>query len=56
MSSPRTVTLCGRELPEPGHICAFLDSRNPEYEVLSPYFKQEIALDEEDINIGRADV
>lgn len=51
MSAPRTVTLCGRALEEPGHICAFFDSRTEEYEVLVPYFKEGIALDEEVINI-----
>jgi hypothetical protein len=51
MSQPRTVTLCGRRLEEPGHICAFFDSRKEEYEVLVPYFKEGIALDEEVINI-----
>ena len=51
MSAPRTVTLCGRALEEPGHICAFFDSRTEEYDVLVPYFKEGIALDEEVINI-----
>jgi len=51
MSATRTVTLCGRALEEPGHICAFFDSRSEEYEVLVPYFKEGIALDEEVINI-----
>lgn len=55
MSAPRTVTLCGRALPEPGHICAFFDSRSQEYEVLSPYFKEGIELDEEVINIVDAE-
>ncbi len=51
MSGPRTVTLCGRALDEPGHICAFFDSRNEEYEILVPYYKEGIALDEEVITI-----
>jgi hypothetical protein len=51
MSAPRTVTLCGRELEEPGHICAFFDSRTEEYDVLTPYYREGIALDEEVINI-----
>jgi hypothetical protein len=45
------VTLCGRSLDEPGHICAFFDSRTEEYDVLTPYFKEGIALEEEVINI-----
>jgi hypothetical protein len=51
MSAPRTVTLCGRTLDEPGHICAFFDSRSEEYDVLSPYYKEGIALDERVITI-----
>ncbi|HEX4684562.1 MAG TPA: MEDS domain-containing protein [Gemmatimonadaceae bacterium] len=51
MSEPRTVTLCGRALEEPGHICAFFDSRHEEYEILVPYYKEGIELDEQVINI-----
>jgi len=55
MSGPRTVTLCGRALEEPGHICAFFDSRNEEYDVLAPYYQEGIDLDEEVITIVDAD-
>jgi hypothetical protein len=51
MSAPRTVTLCGRALEEPGHICAFFDSRSEEYDILAPYYKEGIALDERVITI-----
>jgi hypothetical protein len=51
MSAPRTVTLCDRALEEPGHICAFFDSRSEEYDILVPYFKEGIDLDERVINI-----
>jgi hypothetical protein len=51
MSAPRTVTLCGRALETPGHICAFFDSRSEEYDVLAPYYREGIALDEEVITI-----
>ena len=51
MPASRTVTLCGRALKKPGHICAFFDSRNEEYDILVPFFKEGIALDEEVINI-----
>lgn len=54
MSAPRTVTLCGRALPEPGHVCAFFDSRREEYDVLSPYYREGIELDEEVITIVEA--
>jgi hypothetical protein len=49
------VTLCGKALEEPGHICAFFDSRNEEYDVLSPYYKEGIELDEEVITIVDAE-
>lgn len=51
MSAPRTVTLCGRSLPEPGHICAFFNSREEEYDILGPYYREGMTLDEEVINI-----
>jgi len=55
MSAPRTVTLCGQHLDEPGHICAFFDSRSEEYDVLAPYYLEGIDLDEEVITIVGAD-
>lgn len=45
VSAPGTVTLCGRQLQEPGHICAFFDSRSKEYDVLVPYYEHWIALE-----------
>jgi hypothetical protein len=47
----RTVTLCGRSLEHPGHICAFFDSRTEEYDVLVPYFKEGLEQGEQVINI-----
>ena len=55
MSAPRDVHLCGRSLPEPGHICAFFDSREQEYNVLAPYYREGIELDEEVITIVDSD-
>ena len=55
MSGPRTVTLCGRALEEPGHICAFFDSRVEEYDILAPYYREGIELDEEVITIVDAE-
>lgn len=55
MSSSRAVHLCGRSLPEAGHICAFFDSREQEYDVLSPYYKEGVELDEAVITIVDAD-
>jgi hypothetical protein len=51
VSAPRTVTLCGHALSEPGHICAFFDSRDQEYQILSPYYKEGLELGEEVITI-----
>lgn len=51
MSAHRTVTLCGRALPEAGHICAFFNSRDQEYDILSPYYQEGIELGEEVITI-----
>ena len=47
MSGPRTVTLCGRALDEPGRICVFFDSRAEEYDIFAPYYKEGIVRDEE---------
>ena len=54
-SAPRTVTLCGRPLAEPAHICAFFDSRDQEYQILNPYYQEGIQLNEEVINIVDAE-
>jgi len=50
----RTVTLCGRQIDH-GHICAFFDSREQEYDVLSPYYKEGIENGEQVITIVDAD-
>jgi hypothetical protein len=47
----RTVTLCGRPLKRPGHICAFFDSREQEYSVLAPYYREGLEAGEEIITI-----
>jgi hypothetical protein len=51
MSVARTVTLCGRQLHEPGHICAFFDSREEEYEILAPFYREGVTLGEEIITV-----
>jgi hypothetical protein len=48
---PDTVRLCGEDVHRPGHICAFFDSRDEEYEVLLPYFKQGVDAGEEVLNV-----
>src|SRR6185312_10784500 len=55
MSADRAVTLCGCRLAEPGHICAFFDSRAEEYEVLAPFYSEGLGFDEEIITVVDAD-
>ena len=55
MTVQRTVRLCGRDLNPPGHICAFFDSREQQYDVLTPYYQQGIDEGEEVITIVDAD-
>jgi hypothetical protein len=50
----RTVTLCGRPMKRLGHICAFFDSREQEYSVLAPYYREGLEAGEEVINIVSA--
>lgn len=51
MPKPDTVHLCGQDIQRPGHICAFFDSRDEEYEILLPYFKEGVDLGEEVLNV-----
>ena len=55
MSARHAVTLCGRRLDEPGHICAFFDSRAEEYDILAPFYSEGLGLDEEVITVVGAD-
>ena len=51
-SAPRsTVHLCGRDVPRPGHVCAFFDSRDEEYATILPYIREGIAEGDEVINV-----
>ena len=47
----QSVTLCGETLTGPRHICAFFDSRDEQYEILLPYFKEGLDNREEVITI-----
>ena len=47
----RLRPLCGRSLESPGHICAFFDSREQQYDVLSPYYKEGLDSGEEVVTI-----
>lgn len=51
MEAHRTISLCGKKLNRPGHICAFFDSREQEYDVLSPYFAEGLECGEEVVTI-----
>ena len=55
MSARRPVTLCGCQLEEPGHICAFFNSRAEEYDILAPFFSEGLSEDEEIISVVGAD-
>lgn len=41
------VTICGHKLKAPRHICCFFDSRDQQYEVLTPYFKEGLSQREQ---------
>jgi hypothetical protein len=47
----RSVTLCGQQLSGPQHICAFFDSRDEQYEILNPYFREGLDNGEEVVTI-----
>jgi hypothetical protein len=41
------VHVCGHRLTSPRHICCFFDSREQQYDVLTPYFKEGLKNGEE---------
>jgi hypothetical protein len=47
----RSIRLCGHEIAEPGHICAFFSSRDEEYETLIPYLQDGIGDGEHVVNV-----
>jgi MEDS: MEthanogen/methylotroph, DcmR Sensory domain len=49
--TPRSIRLCGQEIDQPGHICAFFSSRNEEYETLIPYLKDGVDAGEQVLNV-----
>ncbi|HEX7054332.1 MAG TPA: MEDS domain-containing protein [Burkholderiales bacterium] len=51
ISSNRAVTLCGRRLSGRQHICAFVDSRDEQYQILNPFFREGIEAGEEVVTI-----
>ena len=51
----RLITLCGEEIPHPGHVCAFFDSREEKYDTLAPFFIDAIQAGDRIINVVDAD-
>jgi hypothetical protein len=47
----RSIRLCGQEIDQPGHICAFFTSRDEEYETLIPYLKDGVDAGEQVLNV-----
>jgi hypothetical protein len=47
----RTIRLCGRDIPNPGHVCAFFNNRDAEYAALLPYFKEGVEAGDEVLNV-----
>lgn len=45
------VTLCGRRLYGLRHVCAFFESQDEQYEILTPYLKEGLDLGEQVITI-----
>lgn len=51
MHDSHAITLCGQKLERPGHLCAFFDSRDQEYDVLTPYYMEGLEAGEEVVTI-----
>jgi hypothetical protein len=47
----RSIRLCGQQIDQPGHICAFFTSRDEEYETLIPYLKDGVDAGEQVLNV-----
>ena len=47
----RSIRLCGEWLHEPGHICAFFDSRAEKYAAIGPYFNDALDAGDTVINV-----
>jgi hypothetical protein len=55
MHLERKVSLCGRQLDKPEHICAFFDSREEQYDVLVPFYMEGIQRGERVVTIVDAE-
>ena len=47
----RSIHLCGQEIEQPGHICAFFSSRDEEYDTLIPYLRDGVEAGEQVLNV-----
>jgi len=53
-AAARRPTLCGEEVPDAGHICAFFDSSEEKYDVLARYFSDAIRSGDRVIDVVEA--
>src|SRR6185436_11106377 len=51
----RTTTLCGRDLAGVSHVCAFVESREQQYDLLLPFLTEGHLLDERLLGIVAPD-
>jgi hypothetical protein len=51
MAKKHSATLCGETLTGSVHVCAFFDSKDEQYEVLLPYYKEGLERNEEVLTI-----
>lgn len=51
MYQRRKVTVCGHDFTQAGHICAFFDSKEQQYDVLLPYFQEGLDNGEQVVSI-----
>jgi hypothetical protein len=51
-----TVTIRGKELPPPRHICCFFDSRDQQYETLTPYIAEGLSNGEKVMSVMDSDL
>lgn len=47
----KPITLAGKDITRYSHVCAFFDSRNEEYEVLSPFAREGLENGEKAVHI-----
>lgn len=55
MAAQRPLTICGELLHAPLHICAFFNSTDEQYSVITPYIREGLYREEKVINILESD-